>query len=243
MKLSTISISILASLTPSLVQADVVSLTPENYHTLTAGKAVFIKFFAPWCGHCKAMAADYEKLATTHASSTDKLIAEVDCTNETSKQLCQDNGVSGFPTLKYGNPTSLEDYQGGRDFKSLNEFVTTELKLGCSPLNIELCNENDKKAIEQISAMDDAALTKEIERVEGIMKDADDELQKGIEGLQAKFESMLEAHENKIDEMKEEFKYKLKRSVLAFKKKEAGIVDEENDDDEEEEYDDDDDEF
>ena len=27
--------------------------------------------------------------------------------------------------------------------------------------------------------MDDAALTKEIERVEGIMKDADDELQKG----------------------------------------------------------------
>jgi hypothetical protein len=28
--------------------ADVPSLTPENYDELTAGKTVFLKFFAPW---------------------------------------------------------------------------------------------------------------------------------------------------------------------------------------------------
>lgn len=28
--------------------ADVPSLTPDNYDEMTAGKTVFIKFFAPW---------------------------------------------------------------------------------------------------------------------------------------------------------------------------------------------------
>jgi thiol-disulfide isomerase/thioredoxin len=39
--------------TLSVVAAyDVPSLTPENYDKLTAGKTVFIKFFAPWVGDC-----------------------------------------------------------------------------------------------------------------------------------------------------------------------------------------------
>jgi hypothetical protein len=39
--------------TLSVVAAyEVPSLTPENYDKLTAGKTVFIKFFAPWVGDC-----------------------------------------------------------------------------------------------------------------------------------------------------------------------------------------------
>lgn len=28
-----------------------VELTPDNFDSVTAGKTVFLKFFAPWCGY------------------------------------------------------------------------------------------------------------------------------------------------------------------------------------------------
>ena len=42
-----LSITILA-LAAATASASVVSLTPDNYDSVTDGKTVFIKFFAPW---------------------------------------------------------------------------------------------------------------------------------------------------------------------------------------------------
>jgi len=68
------------------------------------------------------MAPDWEKLADDWAGHEVGLIAEVDCTTD-GKPLCDQNGVKGFPTLKYGDPSALEDYQGGRTFNDLAEFA------------------------------------------------------------------------------------------------------------------------
>merc|ERR1711862_945417 len=103
----------------------------------TDGKTVFIKFFAPWCGHCKKMAPDWEKLSDDWASSEVGLIAEVDCTTD-GKPLCDQNGVKGFPTLKYGDPLALEDYSGGRSLKDLAEFAKEILNL-CAHLQNLIC--------------------------------------------------------------------------------------------------------
>merc|ERR1712037_459750 len=71
------------------------------------------------------------------------LVAEVDCT-AAGKPLCDSNGVKGFPTIKYGDPSSLEDYTGGRNFEDLSKFAQENLKPMCSPSKIELCDEEKK---------------------------------------------------------------------------------------------------
>ena len=46
--------------------AEVVDLTPSNFDSVVDGsKHVFVEFFAPWCGHCKALAPEYEKVGET----------------------------------------------------------------------------------------------------------------------------------------------------------------------------------
>ena len=64
-------------------------LTTKNFEEMTAGKTVFIKFFAPWCGHCKAMGPDWEKLMTEYQDHDVALVAEVDCTSDTGDELCE----------------------------------------------------------------------------------------------------------------------------------------------------------
>ena len=42
--------------------------------------------------------------------SATQLVADVDCT-ACGKDLCDANGVKGYPTIKWGSPDDLQDYQ------------------------------------------------------------------------------------------------------------------------------------
>merc|ERR1719486_947364 len=80
------------------------------------------------------------------------LIADVDCTAG-GKSLCDSVGVRGYPTIKHGDPNNLEDYKGGRDFASLKKFAEENLGPQCGPANLDLCDDEQKKAIEEIQAL------------------------------------------------------------------------------------------
>ena len=175
-------------------------LSPANYDEKTAGKTVFLKFFAPWCGHCKAMKGDWDNLMAKYADNAKILVADVDCTAD-GKPLCEANGVKGFPTLKHGDPANLEDYEGGRDYAALDTFAGA-LKPVCSPANMELCDEEDKAKIEQVQALSDAELQSQIEAADNKAKDAEQLFTDELAKLQAAYQDLTQAKEATLAEVK-----------------------------------------
>jgi len=81
------------------------------------------------------------------------LVADVDCTTD-GKDLCEKHGVRGYPTIKYGDPGDLQDYQGGRTYEDLKKFAEENLGPTCGPgENIELCDADTKASIEKYVKM------------------------------------------------------------------------------------------
>lgn len=185
-----------------LSSASAVVLTPDNYDELTAGKSVFIKFFAPWCGHCKKLAPAWNQLMDEFEGDAAKVVADVDCTAE-GKPLCDSNGVKGFPTLKYGDPSDLQDYKGGRELKDLQEHVKEKVVPMCSPAKIDLCDDAKKAEIEKFQAMDSAELDKLIADKTKEQEEVEADFKKGVEGLQKSYEGMQKAKEEKLEAIKE----------------------------------------
>ena len=77
------------------VKSDVVMINKDNFDGETKNGVTFVKFFAPWCGHCKRLAPTWEELATKFAGKADVKIAKVDCTSDdnNNKELCNAQGV------------------------------------------------------------------------------------------------------------------------------------------------------
>lgn len=162
-------------------------LTSKNYADKTTGKTVFILFYSPWCGHCKRLRPGWDRLMRKNTDES-ILIAEVDCEGMGEK-LCTDNDVKAYPTIKYGNPHSLEIYDGKRDKRTLKKFLQG-LKPLCSPASTENCNEEEKEIINKFMEMPYKKLKKEIEKDEKKMNEAQETLEKGMLKLQEDFRKL-----------------------------------------------------
>ena len=192
-------------------------LTPTTWEKQTAGKTVFVKFFAPWCGHCKSMKPAWDTLMTDYENSESILVADVDCIGD-GKELCSKVGVEGFPTIKYGDPENLEDYKGGRDADSLNKFAS-ELKPSCDFLSMENCDKDQISTINDFKEKTEDELQQMIDDEEKERTDAETLFKSEVEKLQAQYKQLSSDKDSTLVDTAEKYNVAIARGVLNQKKK------------------------
>jgi len=159
------------------------------------------------------MKPDWDKLMTQYKGDKDRLIADVDCTGS-GKPLCDSNKVQGFPTIKSGDPSDLQDYKGGRDFKSLKAFAET-LGPVCGPDHKDLCDEKQRKMLDEIMSFSEGKLAAKISKLEAGITTAGENFKKGVDKLQANYKSLQGKKEEQIET--------IKKSGLNFMKAVRGV--------------------
>ena len=128
----------------------------------TSGKNGMVKFFQPWCGHCTSMKPAWDEVSANAHSSV--FVADVNCSDQAD--LCQENGVQGYPTIKVYNGGEVTDYSGGRDVDALTSFVDS-LAVKCSITDLAgTCSEKAEPYMKKWESKDKAALTAELKRLD-----------------------------------------------------------------------------
>lgn len=126
-----------------------VPLTAESFQKLvtTTQDPWFIKFYAPWCPHCQAMAPNWKEMAKENKDILN--VGEVDCDIET--RLCEDARVGAFPTMYFFRGGQRVEYTGLRGLGDLLSYT--------------------KKAVGPGSRIEDvdAATFKELEETEEVL--------------------------------------------------------------------------
>lgn len=91
-------------------------LSPES-----AQGPVFVKYYAPWCSHCKRLAPIWKDLAHSLRGRVD--VVEFNCDASENKLKCRQEGITGYPTLVFYQGGERAEYSGGRGLPQMEAFA------------------------------------------------------------------------------------------------------------------------
>ncbi|KAI9107064.1 hypothetical protein K1719_022592 [Acacia pycnantha] len=121
----------------------VLTLDHTNFSdTVNKHNFIVVEFYAPWCGHCKKLAPEYEKAASILSSHDPPVVlAKVDANEEKNRDLATQFDVKGFPTIKImrNGGKDVQEYKGPREADGIVEY----LKKQSGPASSEIKSADD----------------------------------------------------------------------------------------------------
>ncbi|KAK9062091.1 hypothetical protein SSX86_019276 [Deinandra increscens subsp. villosa] len=109
----------------------VLTLDHSNFsEVVSKHKFIVVEFYAPWCGHCKSLAPEYEQAASVLSSHDPPVaLAKVDANAEENKGLAEQFGIQGFPTIKIlkNGGDVVQDYKGPREAAGIIDFLKKQV--------------------------------------------------------------------------------------------------------------------
>jgi len=169
------------------------------------------------------MAEDWSLLADEHEDDEDILIGKVDCTKDSNKSLCKDYGVTGYPTLLYGDAIDMREYKGGRELQELREVVDIGLERPfCRVANPGLCNDERKEAIEDLVSQGLEKLDKDIKDYEGKVLAIEKKKEDAVTELRKKYSKELKRKDQEKEDLEKSSDTALMRQILQMK--EDGVI-------------------
>jgi thiol oxidase len=93
----------------------VVNLNYATFHNTVYShqhsNGFLVKFYATWCGHCKAFAPKYKKLARDVLAWSPVIkLSAVNCADPLNLRLCREQKVMAYPTLKFFPPHNVNTH-------------------------------------------------------------------------------------------------------------------------------------
>jgi protein disulfide-isomerase A1 len=143
---SSVGSAVLVGASLAAAASDVINLTSENFEsTVNKESLILVEFFAPWCGHCKSLAPEYEQAATT-LKDKGVPIAKVDCVDQAD--LCTAQGVTGYPTLKVFKSGESSTYGGPRKADGIIAYMLKQALPAVS--DVTIANHDEFKTSDKV---------------------------------------------------------------------------------------------
>lgn len=150
-------------------------------------------------------------------------VYDVDCT-AAGKELCEEVGVSGYPTIKWGDPSdkkALQDYSGGRADEDLKKFAAENLGPTCGPDHMDVCTDVQKTQLEGFLKRTGADLAAEVKKLEKEVLASQKKIDKKIVKLKEKkqeFEDDRDEQRGQKPKKGKEKEFEAKKEKMRAKK-------------------------
>lgn len=125
-----------------------IALTQESFQKLvtTTQDPWFIKFYAPWCHHCQALAPNWQQMARELQGKLN--VGEVNC--DVESRLCKDVRVKGYPTIHFFRGGERVEYDGLRGLGDLVAYAKKALDIGMGVTYVDAAGFKELEETEEV---------------------------------------------------------------------------------------------